>query len=172
MTEPTIRNAIIKSATITNGDHGVLTAWLNLDFGSSGQGFGGYVLHQPHENGGRADESTRNRARASSPNIGGLFIWRVLEIVGVSDWSQLPGKTIRAVQTFSKVEAIGHIINDTWFNPGQEIEALIKEHDSVHASKANNDLVEFVRLRFQKNGAATISMHKTEVAQWLATSKN
>jgi len=42
-----ITNAIIKSAEITNDYHGVLSAWLYLDFGGSGQGFGGSVLYLP-----------------------------------------------------------------------------------------------------------------------------
>ena len=42
-----IKNAVIKKATITNDDHGLLSAWLDLDYGGSGQGFGGYSLYLP-----------------------------------------------------------------------------------------------------------------------------
>lgn len=101
------KNAIIESATITNDD-GLLSAWLHLDYGGSGQGFGGFALYLPepfkhHDVGG--------------PNYAGHFIWRVMEIAGVSEWSQLKGKTIRVKCGDSRVHEIGHIVKDDWFNP-------------------------------------------------------
>ena len=36
-----IKNAVIKTASITSDDHGLLSAWLILDYGDSGQSFGG-----------------------------------------------------------------------------------------------------------------------------------
>lgn len=42
-----IKNAVIESVTITNDDHGCLSAWLHLNYGGSGQGFGGYALYLP-----------------------------------------------------------------------------------------------------------------------------
>ena len=43
-----ICNAIIKSAELNDGDRGLLTGWLHLEYGSGGQGF---VVH--------ADNGTR-----------------------------------------------------------------------------------------------------------------
>lgn len=117
-TNPTIaeeavetKNAVIESATIANDDHGLLTAWVHLNYGGSGQSFGGYVLYLPndffhHDSGG--------------PNYAGHFIWRVMEVAGVSEWGKLAGKTVRVRCEHSKVHAIGHIVKDVWFDPSKE----------------------------------------------------
>lgn len=109
MTEE-IKNAIIKSAKITNDDHNILTVWLDLNYGGSGQGFGGYTLYSDY-------------AGLHSKNYAGHFIWRCLEIGGVSDWSGLPGKTIRVKVSAGRIIAIGHIIEDDWFNPGEDFKS-------------------------------------------------
>lgn len=108
-----IRNAIIKNARITKADHGVLTAWLDLDYGGMGQGFGGYVLYLP--------EGCKYH---SVWGMAGHFIYRVLQIADVERWDQLPGKTIRVKQDHCSVRAIGHIINDDWFCPKKDFEGV------------------------------------------------
>src|SRR4051812_35908666 len=102
-------NAIIKSARITNDDHGLLSAWLDLDYGGSGQGFGGYALYLP--------KSYSHSLQSEQANYAGRFIWRVMEVADVERWDQLPGKTIRARCEHSRVHAIGHIVKDDWFDP-------------------------------------------------------
>jgi hypothetical protein len=109
-----IKNAIIKSARITNDDHGLLTAWLDLDYGGTGQGFGGYALYLP---------STFTHHKEDS-NYAGHFIWRVMEVAEVSEWSKLPGKTIRVKCEHSQIHAIGHIIKDDWFSPSSDFETM------------------------------------------------
>jgi len=108
----TIKNAIIKSATITTHDRGFLDCWLDLDYGGSGQGFGGFVLYLPE---------SFDHHRLMSP--AGHFIYRVMEIAGVESWKELEGKPIRVKSSFSHIDAIGHILNDDWFNPESELKA-------------------------------------------------
>ena len=105
-----IKNAIIESVCITNDDHGILSIWVNLKFDGCGQGFGGYALYLPNN--------------LNQKNYAGHFIWRVMEIAEVSEWSHLRGKIVRAKADYSKVHAIGHIIKDDWFDPTMEFEAL------------------------------------------------
>jgi len=104
------KNAVITSATITNSDHGCLSAWLTLDYGGAGQGFGGYALYLPKD----------FKHHKLLSGTAGHFIWRCLQIAGVEEWSQLGGKTIRVKATDEKVIAIGHIVNDDWFNPSED----------------------------------------------------
>jgi len=127
MKEIATRNAIIKNASLGIEDHGFLSSWLSLDYGGSGQGFGGYVLSSCGKN---------------SENLGdycGLFIKRVLQIAGVNKWDELKGKTIRVKCDYEHIEAIGHIINDDWFNPSEEFEKIRSKADFTAVS---TDLVQ------------------------------
>lgn len=104
-----IQNAIISSVSINDGDRGLLTAYLYLDYGGSGQGFGGYTLYLPKS-------FTHHQLLSHA----GHFIYRCMEIGGVSKWEDLKGKTIRVKSEHSKVHAIGHIVNNDWFNPSED----------------------------------------------------
>ena len=113
------RNAMIESATITNDEHGCLSAWVHLDYGGSGQAFGGYSLYLP-------SSYTNHDAQS---NYAGHFIWRVLEIAGVSEWENLKGAAIRTRGSHGRISAIGHILRDEWFYPKEEFEKLSSELD-------------------------------------------
>lgn len=69
-----IKNAIIKSAKLDTGDRGLLTAWLHLDYGCSGQGFGGYALYLP-----------KSYSHREIQSVAGHFIFRCMEIADVTD---------------------------------------------------------------------------------------
>lgn len=95
------KNAVIKSVKIEN-ERG-LSAWLHLDYGGSGQGFGGYML------------------LGGERNYCGIFIARCLDIGGVDEWSKLVGKTIRVRVYDGLIKSIGHIIKDDWFTPSKDL---------------------------------------------------
>lgn len=108
-----IKNAVIESVSIDDGDRGLLTAWLFLDYGGLSQGFGGYALYLP---------KSYSHHKLLSP--AGHFIHRCMEIGGVSKWSDLKGKTIRVKSDKdglgANIIAIGHIVKDDWFNPSED----------------------------------------------------
>jgi hypothetical protein len=110
-----VKNAIIKDASIAINDRGILDVWLTLDYGGSGQGFGGYALYLP---------ASFVHHKLNGPNYAGHFSWRVMEIAGVTEWSKLPGKTIRVQAEHSKVHAVGHIVKDDWFNPSRDFDCM------------------------------------------------
>lgn len=99
------KNAVIKSVRISNADHGCLSIWLDLDYGGSGQAFGGFSLFRN----GKTHKDSGARC--------GHFIDRVLKVAGVTNWDQVAGKTIRVLADHSSIEGIGHIVEDIWFRP-------------------------------------------------------
>lgn len=111
-----IKNAVIEKAVITSGDRGFLDCWLHLTYGGIGQGFGGYVLYVP--------KSWRHH---SIESVGGHFIFRCMEIAGVTDWDRMPGRTIRVRGNHGGIKAIGHIVNEDWFCPADDFANLPKQ---------------------------------------------
>jgi hypothetical protein len=106
---PLILNAVITAADIFADDRCILSAFVSVDMGSGGvQGFGGYEL-------------------AASHNCA-LFIIKVMDVAGVSKWNHLIGRPIRVRknngQLSGSINAIGHFLDDLWFEPALEFSAL------------------------------------------------
>lgn len=109
------KNAIIESVRLEKVE-GFLDAWLMLNYGTSAcQGFGGYALYLP-----------KDYRHHNISGVAGHFIWRVMEVADVEDWSKLVGRSIRVRGTRNKIEAIGHITKDDWFCPAKDF-ATAKE---------------------------------------------
>lgn len=71
-------------------DHGIMSFMLNVKFGSTGQGFGGYALDTP-----KKDKRGRFLKRQGTA-FGCDVILRILGAVGVEEWEELKGKEIWA----------------------------------------------------------------------------
>lgn len=104
-----IKNAVIDSAIISNDDRGFLDCWLMLDYGGSGQGFGGYVLYLP-----------KSFSKHEVKSFAGHHIHRCMEVAGVGKFHELKGKTIRVRVVDGRIEAIGHIVKDDWYCPKED----------------------------------------------------
>lgn len=103
-----IQNAKVRSTTLGYEDHGILTAFVDLDYGGSGQGFGGYALDT------KPNQGEHNRA----PHIAcGSWVGGILWALGVDSWEKVVGAHARAAMGQWRVEGIGHIIEDRWVKP-------------------------------------------------------
>lgn len=103
-----IKNAIIDSTMLGREDHGIMTFMIYIRCDGFNCGVGGYCLDE-------FDSATQTRVfRAESMEA----ISKVLEVVGVDEWEDLPGKYIRFEDNGlgSTVTKIGNIIKDKWFD--------------------------------------------------------
>lgn len=67
-------------------DHGILTLFIQIDFGGSSQGFGGYVLDATDKAGGRKGSAA-----------GMDFIVRLLKLFDVARLADIEGRTVYAL---------------------------------------------------------------------------
>lgn len=112
MKETVIKNAKIISTMLGTEDYGILTCYITLDYGDSGcQGFGGYSLDNPVK-----DPNGKHMGREGTA-YGMKFIQRILTVVGVNTWEDLKGQHCRVEGSFDKIERIGHLIKNVWFDP-------------------------------------------------------
>lgn len=105
----------IKNATITSVDIDTergLSMWVNLDYGGSGQGFGGFMLY---------NKKSWEKNNEHNKNYAGHFISRVMEVVGVDSFQKLKGKAVRVKADHGSVKSIGNFLKDEWFTPSEEL---------------------------------------------------
>lgn len=100
----------IRNARITRTDLGyhdgfgsIKNAWVHLDYGDSGQGFGGQVL------GGAYTDA---------------FIYGLLEALECESWEKLPGQFVRVDIREGLARRIGHPLKDQWFDPKATAKSL------------------------------------------------
>jgi hypothetical protein len=79
--------AKIESTLLGWEDHGIMTAYIFVDYGSSRQGVGGYCLDKP------VNEDGEFKGRIGSA-YGMEFIRRLMKACGVEKWEDLTGRTI------------------------------------------------------------------------------
>lgn len=109
-----IKNAKIIDAKLFIEDHDILTFMIHIDAGMFCCGIGGYALDQAAWTG---EKFNSDMVRKASP--AGLECMRkIMEVVGVTSWEDLPGKYIRYEDNGwgSTVDKIGNIVEDKWID--------------------------------------------------------
>lgn len=106
-----IKNALITSTMLGLEDHSIMSCMLHMDYGGSGQGFGGYAL----------DVYCPTAKKRVGHAACGEFIKRILDVLEVSSWEKIPKTYCRVKSTRFQIHAIGHITKDKWFNPEEDI---------------------------------------------------
>lgn len=125
-------NAVIKSVSLRLDRDMWLCLWMDLDYGGTGQGFGGFVL------GGVPDCAAGNHAEQT--NFAGEYIVRCFMAAGVDSLNDMVSKTIRVKKTdeWGAIIAIGHIIkNDCWFDPKETAERMKSKPIPATAAPTN-----------------------------------
>ncbi len=103
------KNAKITSTMLGIEDHGILTFMLHLDYGGGGQGAGGYALD--------ASIYKNGKFVGRQGTAGGMdIILRILELLDVNMWEDLPGTYCRVRATYTSIEAIGHPLKNNWLD--------------------------------------------------------
>ena len=103
-----IKNARITDTFFGREDHGIMTFSIGLETDSYHIGVGGYALD-------RYDRDTNTRIFTAK---GLEAISKILEVVGVDTWEDLPRKYIRIVDNGwgKPIDEIGNLMDDKWFN--------------------------------------------------------
>ena len=86
-------------------DRGIMTFWIMLEFGSGGQGFGGYTL----------DSYCKTAQKRLQTALTGEVVHGILEALELDSWEDLKGKYVRIAGFGQKILGIGHIVKDQFF---------------------------------------------------------
>ena len=113
-----VKNAVIERASLTTDNDGKLMAFIYLDCGKTSPILCGHGLYLP-----------KSFTYYSLESVAGHFIFRVMEVAGVENWDELPGKTIRVRLNNGTIWEIGHIINDDWFCPERDFEPVTSRNN-------------------------------------------
>lgn len=111
MSDIEITNALIEKADIIYEDHGIWCDDIRFSGASWCQGFGGFGL-----------------AKKNDPlDYTGWFMRRVMGTLNVSKWSSVQGSHCRIKRSGGDIIAIGHLLEDRWFDPRVEFKAIVSK---------------------------------------------
>jgi len=104
-----IKNAQIKRTMLGREDHGIMTFMIFVEWdGCVNCGIGGYAI----------DQYDRQLDTCIFSVKGLEAISKILDVVGVDSWENLPGKYIRIKDEGwgKSINEIGNLMKDKWFN--------------------------------------------------------
>lgn len=104
-----ITNAKITSTMFGREDHGIMTFMIFVELSTGGMcGIGGYALDA-------YDPKAKTRVFTAK---GLEAISKILEVVGVDSWEELPNSYIRVRDNGwgNPIYEIGNLMSDKWFN--------------------------------------------------------
>lgn len=107
-----IKNATIINVNMSTDDHGGLVISVELNYGGSGQSFGNMMTFNP---------------KFPENDVTGFFIYRLMQVVGVGRFENLRGQPVRVKAHHNHIEALGHFIENRWFNFENDIERLMEQ---------------------------------------------
>jgi hypothetical protein len=110
MSEDT-KNAKLVDTMLGYEDHGILTFYITVDFGGSGQAFGGYALDAPPRD--------RTGTLRVATKGAGIIIASLLHTLDVPCWEKLKGQIVRVRGDYNRITAIGHALRDRWCVPAE-----------------------------------------------------
>lgn len=103
-----IVNMKITGTSITMADHGCLTFYIHLEGTAAVVSFGGYCIGHGYLGADQFDGCAKGLEAMA----------RIMDVVGVEEWENLPGKYVRMVDPGlgGTVDTIGNIMKNKWFN--------------------------------------------------------